>query len=397
MNKKMIPLLLAVLIILACILGFGTKKQEIKNIITKNSTTSSVTVAWKTQPRLWHTMYEVYRCDDNDTKLYKSVDDNSVTIDNLKPGETVTVKIKPYHKLGGKKKYGYISEPFRISTNPKKVFLDSVSRNEEKTVMAIRWSSVDCTGYEVLVATDKKFKENVETYNVTKGDTTYMTVDTIPGKTYFTKVRAYILVDNNKYCGSWSRPFSDSCEYRYVSYTTTYYDSGKNRITNIEIATKKINGTVLMPGEEFDFDRIVGERTEENGFKLAPSFFGTDMSILTLGGGICQVSSTLFNALVYGNFDIVERHPHSQQVDYVPLGMDAAINWGTKNFRFKNNTDYPIKILITAKDYKLRCRIMTCTQIKPPNVELKVSRAGKKYTLRRYVDKNMNYTTDSYY
>lgn len=397
MNKKMIPLLLAVLIVLACVLGFGTKKQEIKNVFPKTGTASSVTAEWKTPHRLWHTMYEVYLCDNNDMILYKTVDDNSVTIDNLKPGQTVTIKIKPYHKLIGKKRYGYISNEFRLSANPKKVAIDSVTRNEEKTTMAISWSSVDCSGYEVLVATDKKFKKNAQTYNVTKGSTAYMTVDTAPDKTYYTKVRAYITVDGNQYFGNWSRPFSDDFEYRYVGYTTTYYDSGKNRITNIEIAANKINGTVLLPGEEFNFDRIVGERTEENGFKMAPSFFGTDMSILTLGGGICQVSSTLFNALLLGNFDIVERHPHSQQVDYVPLGMDAAINWGTKNFRFKNNTDYPIKILVSAKDYRLRCKIMTCTQIKKPNVELKVSQKGKRYTLRRYVDKNMNYTTDSYY
>lgn len=129
---------------------------------------------------------------------------------------------------------------------------------------------------------------------------------------------------------------------------TTIYDSTNiNRATNIDIACEKINGTILEPGETFSFNKIVGERTAKNGFKEALIYNGGEVDY-GIGGGICQISSTLYNAVLKANLDIVERKNHSMTVSYLPVGQDAAVSYGSVDFKFTNSRTYPIKIVATA-------------------------------------------------
>lgn len=119
--------------------------------------------------------------------------------------------------------------------------------------------------------------------------------------------------------------------------------SSLQRANNIEICTKSINGTVLMPGETFSFNQVVGERTEKRGYQSAPVIVGNKVDS-GLGGGICQVSSTLYNTILLGNINPTERMHHTLPSSYVPLGMDATVDWGNIDYKFKNIFSYPIYI-----------------------------------------------------
>lgn len=130
-------------------------------------------------------------------------------------------------------------------------------------------------------------------------------------------------------------------------FTTRYDSSNKNRSNNLEIAAEKINGTVILPGETFSYNKIVGARTIEAGYKEAAIYSGGKV-IDGIGGGICQLSSTLYNAVVYSNLEVTKRSNHDFITSYVDVGRDATVSWGTIDFCFKNTRKYPIKVLSTV-------------------------------------------------
>lgn len=130
----------------------------------------------------------------------------------------------------------------------------------------------------------------------------------------------------------------------------TKYDVGNvNRSTNLVLASNKINGTVLMPGEEFSYNKVVGKRTVEAGYKDAAIFEGGKV-VDGLGGGICQISSTLYNAVLYSNLEVTHRINHQFPTSYIGLGKDATVAYGSIDFKFKNNRKYPIKIVCNSKN-----------------------------------------------
>lgn len=132
-----------------------------------------------------------------------------------------------------------------------------------------------------------------------------------------------------------------------ASFSTKYSASNKNRSENVALAAEKMNGTVLAPGEVFSYNDVVGERTAKNGFKNAP-VYENGKSVDGIGGGVCQVSTTLYSAVLYADLKIVSRQNHSLPVSYVPLGQDATVVDGSIDFKFSNNTNYPIKIVSSA-------------------------------------------------
>lgn len=116
-----------------------------------------------------------------------------------------------------------------------------------------------------------------------------------------------------------------------------------NRNTNLALACAAINGLVLMPGETFSYNETLGPRTAAKGYKPAPSYEG-GMTVDTLGGGICQISSTLYYSTLFADLEIVRRYNHGYVSDYIDPGMDATVTWGGADFKFKNNTNWPIRI-----------------------------------------------------
>ena len=133
------------------------------------------------------------------------------------------------------------------------------------------------------------------------------------------------------------------------TFTTRYDASNKNRSNNISLASEKIDGTVIMPGETFSYNQTVGKRTIDAGYKEAGAYAGGKV-VQEVGGGICQVSSTLYNAVLYANLEIVDRSNHYFETSYVDPGRDATVSWGSVDFKFKNNRKYPIKIEAISKN-----------------------------------------------
>lgn len=130
---------------------------------------------------------------------------------------------------------------------------------------------------------------------------------------------------------------------------TTDTPNNRNRGINIRLAAAAIDGTVVFPGEEFSFNQVVGPRTPEKGYTIA-HIFSEGQVRDGYGGGICQVSTTLYDAAVLANLMVTERHNHMFTVGYVPLGMDAAVSYGYADLKFKNTTDYPIRIDARVSD-----------------------------------------------
>lgn len=128
-----------------------------------------------------------------------------------------------------------------------------------------------------------------------------------------------------------------------ISSYTTAYDPTQSRAVNIALAVSKINGMIVQPGQEFSFSDAFGPRIAANGYVKAPTFV-SGKTVLGTGGGICQVSSTAYAAMLQGGIQATERYPHSKPVDYIPVGMDATIVAGHKDLKFVNTYEYPITI-----------------------------------------------------
>ena len=133
------------------------------------------------------------------------------------------------------------------------------------------------------------------------------------------------------------------------SFSTRYDASQTGRSKNLRLAAEKINGTVVMPGETFSYNKTVGERTIAAGYTEAAGYAGGKV-VPTLGGGICQISTTLYDAVVYANLEIVERRNHMFLTSYVGAGKDATVVYGSIDFKFKNTRNYPIRIESSVKN-----------------------------------------------
>lgn len=123
----------------------------------------------------------------------------------------------------------------------------------------------------------------------------------------------------------------------------TPHTTNENRNENLRIACGKINGLILEPGEAFSYNDTLGQRTKENGYKPAPAYSGTAL-VDSYGGGICQVSSTLYYCALLSDLEILSRINHGFPAGYIDLGMDATVSWGGPDFKFQNSTNFPIKL-----------------------------------------------------
>ena len=141
-----------------------------------------------------------------------------------------------------------------------------------------------------------------------------------------------------------------------VSAYTTNTTNNKNRNTNIQLSAAAINGITVLPGEISSFNGATGERTAEKGYKEAAAIAG-GQSRDEIGGGVCQTSSTLFNAVARANLEIIERNPHAWPSNYVEKGFDATVNWPGLDFKFKNNTDWPVFIVAGYSNQKVTVNI----------------------------------------
>lgn len=138
---------------------------------------------------------------------------------------------------------------------------------------------------------------------------------------------------------------------------TPIIDDGKNRVENIRLACSSVSGKKLLPGEEFSFNKMTGPRSPSRGYKAAPVIFKGEKSY-GVGGGVCQVSTTIYMAAVGASLEITERHIHSEEVLYAPNHTDATVVYGEKDMKFKNNTDDTIYIYTWIEDEKVFSKII---------------------------------------
>jgi len=153
-----------------------------------------------------------------------------------------------------------------------------------------------------------------------------------------------------------TKEYLDSMIFRDVlAERTTRILGTSNRLNNVVLSANAVDGTLLNPGDIFSFNNIVGRRTEEKGYKEAAAYVG-GMTVLEVGGGICQTSSTIYDCVLHADLEVVERYAHRFTVSYLPLGNDATINWGTLDFRFRNDTDFPIRVetVVTGRDLEVK-------------------------------------------
>lgn len=136
---------------------------------------------------------------------------------------------------------------------------------------------------------------------------------------------------------------------KLASYSTRYDGGDENRSINLEIACKKINDVVVLPGETFSYNKTLGARTASAGYKNAKVYENGEV-VNGIGGGICQISSTLYNAILRANLEVVERRNHQFMTSYVPAGLDATVVYGVTDFKFKNSRKYAIKIKAEAQN-----------------------------------------------
>jgi len=130
--------------------------------------------------------------------------------------------------------------------------------------------------------------------------------------------------------------------------TTNYKAGNVDRTTNLKLAAGKINGVVLLPNEEFSYNKVVGERTISAGYKMAATYSGGKV-VDGLGGGICQISSTLYDAVVFANLNVTTRRNHQFVTSYLPAGKDATVVWGSQDFKFVNSRKYPVRVVATVE------------------------------------------------
>jgi vancomycin resistance protein YoaR len=158
--------------------------------------------------------------------------------------------------------------------------------------------------------------------------------------------------------------------------TTDFNPGNKGRTTNVLLATDFCNGVILMPGDVFSYNDSVGPRTYERGFKDATVYVGNSAED-GVGGGICQVSSTIYYAALRADLKIVERYAHSRMVTYVPLGEDATVAWGSKDFKFENNTDFPMKVVTSHKTNNLTVKLYGTQTVANKTVKIETTQLSK--------------------
>lgn len=141
----------------------------------------------------------------------------------------------------------------------------------------------------------------------------------------------------------------------------TPHTNNENRNTNLRLACQALNGLVLDPGETFSFNDTLGQRTSAKGYKSAPAYSGNDL-VDSIGGGICQVSSTLYYCTLLSDLQTVSRINHGFPVSYIDYGMDATVSWGSPDFKFKNSSNFPIRIEAEVSDGYVKIKILGTDQ-----------------------------------
>jgi vancomycin resistance protein YoaR len=269
---------------------------------------------------------EIYKAPKRNTIIEK---ENKLFIENGYNGQEIEIEKEKNEVINEIKKYKELISLDIKETEPEKIDVDKLYKNVYRDVKDARY---EVTDYKLKIIPavigkriDRDLAQKIIENNIGEGKKYEIPIIISKPKVNEKDIEKNLLKDS-------------------ISKFTTYYNANYySRSHNIALAATKIDGIVLDANEEFSFNDIVGPRSLEEGYQVAHVYFGGDI-IDGVGGGICQVSSTIYNAVLYANLEVLERTNHSMTVSYVPLGQDAAVSYGTINFKFKNNTNWPIKL-----------------------------------------------------
>lgn len=265
----------------------------------------------------------------------------------VNPGKARVI-IRGIGKYSGKiKKEYYIAPP--------KAKIYSVTFNAKQTRATITWRKENkASGYRIYMS-ESKDGEYVRIRTLSdKNFTSYTKGGLDPNKEYYFKVRAYKQYGDKRICKKYSEPKTNTGLVSSTSLNSP--TSGTNRNYNLWKACSTINGKVIYPGQTFNWFRDHGPASAARGYRQATVFEGTK-SVLGYGGGVCQVSSTIYQAARKIGLQIVERHQHSKTVSYTTLGNDATVSYGSNNLIIRNNKSYPIKLVMSASGGRTTCQI----------------------------------------
>ena len=184
--------------------------------------------------------------------------------------------------------------------------------------------------------------------------------------------------------------------YKIATYSTYYNPGDTMRTKNLEAAVSKVNNIVVTSGDVFSFNQTVGKRTVTAGYETAKIVQGEEF-VDGLGGGVCQVSSTIFECALRANAEIIERYAHSLTITYVPLGGDATVMWPSADFKFRNRSSADFRIKMHCDSGTLTCSIYANRDIDVGEIQIGIKKSGKNYILTRTVNGVQNYIAYSQY
>lgn len=294
------------------------------------------------------------------------IDENNLIVTPGKTGNVVDVETSIQNIKDAILSLSDLDQPIELAVKtqePEKIDIEKVHTEIYKEPKDAYYTQDPFTVYPSENGLD--FKVSIEEANNILGD---QTADeyTIPLKVLYPTVTTNMIG---------SEAFPDLLS----GFSTKYSVRATARTTNLKLAASKINGTVLMPGETFSYNKVVGARTIAAGYKEAPIYVSGEV-VDGLGGGICQITSTLYNAVVYANLDIVERTNHQFVPSYVTASRDATVVYGSLDFKFKNNRNYPIKINCSVSDGIANFQIFGLKQDDDYDVEISSYETGRTAT-----------------
>lgn len=294
------------------------------------------------------------------------IDKNNLIVTPGKTGNVVDVEASIKNIKDAILSLSDLDQPIELAVKtqePEKIDIEKVHTEIYKEPKDAYYTQDPFTVYPSENGLD--FKVSIEEANNILGD---QTADeyTIPLKVLYPNVTTNMIG---------SEAFPDLLS----SFSTKYSVRATARTTNLKLAASKINGTVLMPGETFSYNKVVGARTIAAGYKEAPIYVSGEV-VDGLGGGICQITSTLYNAVVYANLDVVERTNHQFVPSYVTASRDATVVYGSLDFKFKNNRNYPIKINCSVSGGIANFQIFGLKQDDDYDVEISSYETGRTAT-----------------
>ena len=367
-NNYVFKILLLISIMLVVQLGFGmlnnvqatdenvstNVQQEEKKEETKRKSIKDLKIKVLGNPYSYtgeerNAKVEVY----NGKKKLKKGKDYKLTYKNNINAGKASVKITGIGKYKNS-----VTKYYNIA--PKKAKITEVLLNSKGTRATISWNEdKQATGYIIYMSTSKNGEfEKIKT--IKQNDiTSYVKKGLNSKETYYFKIKSYKLIDDKKVK---SKKFSNvKTDTGLISEVTlTAKSSIANRDHNLKLATSKINGMVLKPGAVFNWFNIIGSASAEKGYKQAPVFMN-GKSVPGYGGGVCQVSSTIYQACKRIKLQILERHIHSLPVTYAKRGEDATVAYGSKNLKIRNNKNYSIKIVTYSGKAQVTCKLYHVT------------------------------------